>query len=94
MTLPLPRPEPIAAEVCRIIADNLCLPVAEVTLDRRLDAAGLGIDSLGLIKLNVEIEERFDISIPDFIADDPSLLRSVGDVVNLVADCVAKAGVS
>lgn len=87
-------PDAVAVEVRRLIAHNLHVPLDEVTLDKRLDAAGLGVDSLGLIKLNVAIEERFDIAIPDFIADDPSQIRSVGDVVALVAGCVAKAGVS
>ena len=89
-----PLPDAVAIEVRRIIAHSLRIPVEEVTLDKRLDAAGLGVDSLGLIKLNVAIEERFDIAIPDFVADDPSQVRSVGDVVALVAGCVAKGGVS
>jgi acyl carrier protein len=94
MNISTPPPDALAIEVRRLIAHSLHVPLDEVTLDRRLDAAGLGVDSLGLIKLNVAIEERFDIAIPDFVAEDPSLVRSVRDVVELVRGCVAKAAVS
>lgn len=99
MTAPFPAPVALAhdaltLEVRRIIARTAHVPLAEVTLDTRLDAAGLGLDSLGLIKLNVELEEALDIAVPEKIADDPSLVRSVGDVVQIVAACVAKGGVS
>lgn len=94
MTPSLPVPEALATEVRRIIARTAHVPLAEVTLDTRLDAAGLGLDSLGLIKLNVEIEEQLDIAIPELIADDPSQVRSVADVIQIVAGCVAKAGAS
>ncbi|MEZ4301011.1 MAG: acyl carrier protein [Polyangiaceae bacterium] len=90
----MPVSEDLSREVRRIIAQTVGVPVGQVTMELRLDAGGLGIDSLGLIKLNVSIEERFNIAIPDSVADDPSQLKSVRDVVELVGACVARGGVS
>jgi acyl carrier protein len=82
-------PNAIAVEVRRIIATTLRLPIDEVALDARLDEARLGIDSLGLIKLNVALEEAFDITLPDFTTPEEPSIRSVADVAALVASRVS-----
>ena len=82
-------PEAVAADVRRIIAETLRLPVEPVALDTQLDEARLGIDSLGLIKLNVALEEAFDIALPDFTPLEQPHIRSVRDVAALVAGKVA-----
>ncbi|APR83865.1 Hypothetical protein A7982_09214 [Minicystis rosea] len=91
-----PLPESIAFEVRRIIAETLKAPIDAVGLDDTLDDTRLGVDSLSLIKLNVVLEERFDITIPDFVATDVAPPKSVREVVELVAARVAarKGGVS
>lgn len=96
MTTEITDPESIAIEVRRIIATTLRLPIDQVALDARLDEARLGIDSLGLIKLNVALEEAFDITLPDFTTPEEPSIRSVADVAALVASKVsaqAKGGV-
>ncbi len=82
-------PDAIAADVRRIIAETLRLPVDQVALETHLDEARLGIDSLGLIKLNVALEEAFDITLPDFTTPEETRIRSVGDVAALVAEKVS-----
>lgn len=78
-------PETIALEVRRIIAEAVKAPVEAVGMDDTLDEARLRVDSLALIKLNVVLEERFDITIPDFVATEGGAPRSVRDVVAIVA---------
>ena len=60
-----------------------------MALDARLDEARLGIDSLGLIRLNVALEEAFDITLPDFVTPEETNIRVVADVAALVAGKVA-----
>jgi acyl carrier protein len=85
--------EDIALKVRHIIAEGLNRPVEEIRLDARLDSPELAMDSLNLIKLNVILEETFDITMPDFNPDQNEL-RSVRDVVNLIAGKVSGAGAS
>ncbi|UQA58980.1 acyl carrier protein [Polyangium aurulentum] len=84
-----PIPDTIATEVRRIFAETLRLRIEDVGLDARLDQPHLGIDSLALIKLNVALEEAFDIALPDFTTPEASTVRSVRDVAALVSARVA-----
>jgi acyl carrier protein len=84
-----PVSESITFEARRIIAETLRAPIESVGLDATLDESRLGVDSLALIKLNVVLEERFDITIPDFVATEATAPRSVRDVVAIVASRVA-----
>ena len=72
------------------IAADLRQPVESIPLDARLDASELGIDSLGLIKLTVRLEEIFDITMPDLAAPEAANVASVRDVAGLVADLVSR----
>lgn len=84
-----PVSETITFEVRRIIAETLRAPIESVKLDETLDESRLGVDSLALIKLNVVLEERFDITIPDFVATEAGAPRTVNDVVAIVKSRVA-----
>jgi acyl carrier protein len=84
-----PHADPIALEVRRILADTLRTPIEAIGLEDALDASRLGVDSLALIKLNVLLEERFDITLPDFAAAEADVPRTVRDVVAIVASRVA-----
>lgn len=75
----------IALKVRRTIADTLRIDVDHVGFDAPLDEERLGIDSLRLIKLNVALEEAFDVSLPDFTTPEGKRVRSVRDVVEVVA---------
>ena len=83
----------IAASVRTLVAQAAHRSPEDVQLDSRLDATELGIDSLGLIKLSVRIEEAFDITMPD-IAEGPGLavFGTVRDIVELVVVQIAKRG--
>jgi acyl carrier protein len=60
-----------------IIAKSKSIPADSITLDTTFDE--LNIDSLDKINISFEVEEAFEIEIPD---DALGSLRTVGDVVN------------
>lgn len=76
--------EDIAAKVRTLVAESIHQPVAAIPLDARLDATELGIDSLGLIKLVVRIEETFDIVMPDLASPEAAELGTVREVAAMV----------
>lgn len=75
----------IAVKVRRIIAETLRVSIDQIGIDASLDEERLGLDSLGLIKLNVALEDAFDIALPDFTRPEQPAVRSVSDVVAIVA---------
>ncbi|MFZ6178994.1 acyl carrier protein [Nannocystis pusilla] len=79
----------ILARVRALIAESLRQPASAIPLDARVDGSELGIDSLGLIKLMVRIEETFDITMPDLAAPGAAPFGSVREVAALVAREVA-----
>jgi acyl carrier protein len=60
-----------------IIAKSKSIPADSITLDTTFEE--LNIDSLDKINISFEVEEAFQIEIPD---DALGNLRTVGDVVN------------
>lgn len=92
----------IIDDVRAIISKSLKIPVERLTPDARLDE--LGAESLDVIEIVYDLEEKFDISIP-FKADEGTQLNTsgkngdgelqfatIGDVANVVKTLVeAKA---
>jgi len=72
---PLPSPPDLASEVREVVARVLGVPAHRVRLDDALDGE-LGIDSMRMIRINVALEARFGVVIPD---DAP--LRTIADLV-------------
>jgi acyl carrier protein len=66
----------IAQRVIDIIAKSKAIPPESISLDSTFDS--LAIDSLDKINISFEVEEAFDIEIPD---DALGSLKTVGDVV-------------
>jgi acyl carrier protein len=69
--------EDIATRCIEIIAKSKSIPPESVTLASSFDE--LNIDSLDKINISFEVEEAFNIDIPD---DALGSLKTVGDVVN------------
>ncbi len=64
-----PRDEAsIAAVIRSVIAEHLRRPVADVPLDAKLESQ-LEIDSMAMIEINVSLEERFGVAMPDMAVD-------------------------
>jgi acyl carrier protein len=81
--------EEIGREVRSIIAQALNRRVDEVALDSKLEA-GLGIDSMAMIEINVALESRFNFAMPDMASPAEANLQTVDDVVGLVSNQLAK----
>jgi acyl carrier protein len=72
----------IVDEVRQIIAQTLRVPVEQLTPDTRLD--DIGAESLDVIEIVFELEEKFGISIP-FNPEEGSLRRA-GEEPNEAGD--------
>ena len=68
-------------EVCNAIAKQLRKPVAEVTATKKLKE-DLNADSLDLVELMMNLEERYKITIAD---EDFTGLQTIQDVVTYSA---------
>ena len=76
----------IEPKVIEIISNQLSLRDHDIQLDSRF-VDDLGADSLDLVELIMEMEEEFDIEIPD---DDLEQLQTVQNVVDYVAKSLAE----
>jgi acyl carrier protein len=74
----------IESRCIEIIAKSKAIPEDSVTLGSTFDS--LAIDSLDKINISFEVEEAFDIEIPD---DALGTLKTVGDVVSGVRKILA-----
>ncbi len=72
----------LAAQVRAVLAETLQVPIDRIGLDAGLDDA-LGIDSLRLILVNIALEERYGVVMPD-PGEVP--LRRVSDLVAFVRE--------
>jgi acyl carrier protein len=63
------------------------MPVDRIAEDNAL-VEDLGCDSLDIVEISMELEEHFDISIPDEFGEQ---IRTIGDVTDgvlqLLAEC-------
>jgi acyl carrier protein len=82
--MPLPASVPVEEGVIDVLKNVSRRPI-EPTLASDL-IADLGFDSLQVLELIAELEDRFDISIP---LNDVPTTRTVGQVVAQVATLVA-----
>ncbi len=78
------RDNELAERVLNTITKALRLPPEEVTLDSTFE--DLGIDSLDVISLVFELEQEFNIEIPD---EEARSIRGVRQVVDGVSRLVA-----
>ena len=67
----------VAQRCIDIIAKSKGIPPESISLESTFDS--LAIDSLDKINISFEVEEAFDIEIPD---DALGTLKTVGDVVS------------
>ena len=71
----------VEAQVKQIIAEKLNIDTGRITLDSRL-VDDLAMDSFGSIETAFELEEKFNIKIPDA---DIAQVKIVKDIVDYVA---------
>ena len=68
----------VLAEVKQIVSGELGVAVETIREDHRLEE-DLGSDSLGHMEILMEVEEHFDINVPDETAQD---IVTVGQMVD------------
>jgi acyl carrier protein len=76
----VPSREQVATEVRELVAEQDSLPIAEIREEHDL-VGDLGYDSLDLVELAMELEEHFQISVPDSLSEQGRTVRQVIDGV-------------
>ncbi|GAB3621385.1 acyl carrier protein [Glutamicibacter sp. PS] len=74
--------EEILAGLAEIVNEETGLDVADVQLDKSF-TEDLDIDSISMMTIVVNAEEKFDVKIPD---EEVKNLKTVGDAVNFIAN--------
>ena len=70
-----------------IVSDQLGVESGEIQADSKI-ADDLGADSLDVVELVMQLEDEFDIEVPDEAAES---IRTIADVERYVAEHVAQA---
>jgi acyl carrier protein len=75
-------------DILDILTKYAKLEGAKVTPDTKLENSG--VDSLLMVEIIFELEERFDISIPDpeFIGEQNRQFETAADVVRVVKELI------
>ena len=71
---------PLLNELCEVVAEKLGVPPQSVQESSRF-VLDLGADSLDMVSLMMELEERYDISISE---KDVSSFATLGDAARFV----------
>lgn len=72
----------IADRVKEIVSKQLAVPEDQVTPQKSFEA-DLGADSIGLVELMMQFEEKFEMSIPD---EEAEQIKTVGDAVKYIEE--------
>lgn len=70
----------IVEKICQAVAKQLRKPVAEVTPDKKLKEE-LNADSLDVVELMMNLEEEYDLSIPD---EELVKMQTINDVAAFI----------
>ena len=73
--------EEIEKELAEIVEEIAGVAAADVTPDKSF-VDDLDIDSLSMVEIAVQAEDKFGVKIPD---DELANLKTVGDAVNYIA---------
>ncbi|MHB1034906.1 MAG: acyl carrier protein [Pirellulales bacterium] len=74
----VPTRESVLEDVKRIVAEFASIPAEQIQETHDL-IGDLGCDSLDMVEITMEVEEHFDVSVPDDVAQD---IHTVGDIVD------------
>lgn len=71
----------IAGRIIEIVAEKMDKPKEEITEEKSF-VNDLGADSLDIVELIMDIEDEFDLSVPE---EEAQKIQTIGDAVNYVA---------
>jgi acyl carrier protein len=72
-----------------VLAERFRRPVEEITPETRL-VADLGVDSLDMIEINIALEERLHLALPQVAMPDEIHVQTVGQLANLVGSLLTQ----
>ena len=72
--------EQVFADVIRIMAETLEISQEEITADLNFNS-DLPFDSLQLYEFGIDVEERYNIRLPDEVLDQ---VKTVSDIVDVI----------
>jgi acyl carrier protein len=70
----------IEATVKEILAKQLTMDAGKIALESRL-VEDLGLDSFGSVEVAFELEEKFDIKIPDSALYEAKTVKNIVDYI-------------
>lgn len=71
----------IQRELAAIVEEIAGVPAADVTAEKEF-VSDLDVDSLSMVEIAVQAEDKFGVKIPD---DELKNLKTVGDAVNYIS---------
>jgi acyl carrier protein len=80
----------VALLVRTIVAERFCRPLDEINPSTRF--VDLGMDSLDMIEINIALEERLHLSMPQVAAPEELNIETVQQLADLVAAQLARQG--
>lgn len=78
--------EKIQERVIQIVCDNLGVNKEQVTRSTSF-TEDVGADSLDIVELVMELEEEFEITIPD---EEAEKIKTVGEAIDFIEKEIAK----
>ena len=76
----MPTPEDIATKVVEIVSEQMSVDKGEISRPTSF-VNDLNADSLDTVELVMELEDEFDLSIPD---DEAEKLKTVGEAIDYI----------
>ncbi|MBQ7339968.1 MAG: acyl carrier protein [Clostridia bacterium] len=70
----------VSEKIIKIIADQLNKDASEISRDQEL-VQDLGADSLDAVEIIMNIEEEFNIEIPE---EEASKIKTVGEIIDVI----------
>lgn len=84
---PVPTPEEIEGKVMGIVAEQMSVERGEIRRETSF-VNDLNADSLDTVELVMELEDEFDMNIPD---DEAEKLQTVGQAIEYIQNQLASA---
>jgi acyl carrier protein len=75
----------VEATVKEVLAKQLTMDAGNINLESRL-VEDLGIDSFGSVEVAFELEERFNIKIPDAALYEAKTVKNIVDYISSVVE--------
>ena len=72
----------VADRIIEIVAEKMGKPIEEITADKSF-VNDLGADSLDTVELMMDIEDAFDLSIPE---EEAQQIQTIGDAIKYVEE--------